>query len=333
MIEAKLIDCTVRDGGYINDWKFKKSSVERIIGAASDSGVDYAEIGYRYPDSMKGLGKFAYCSDSFLRRIVEKEKNCKIAVMMDVAKCEPSQFPNKKTSRSPIDLVRVAAYPREIRAAFTYAEKISASGYEVTINLVTAHKLEKKHFKTLGEWSGKKLLKALYFADSFGSLNPAETYKLVKTAIDLGYESVGFHSHNSRQMAFANAMAAVEAGAAFLDGSILGMGRGAGNAQIEALLAFYSLNKKSRRDPAPYFKLIELEFAKLRGKTAWGYGLKSAMCGTLGLHPYYADALIDEMGVSAEDAWRILRSIQKKAPLQYSKEFLEAAANDYFKNK
>ena len=291
--EIKVLDCTIRDGGLINEHKFDDKFVKAVYKAASLAGVDYVELGYRLSKKMYDPNKFGqskFCDDDFLKEMTAGVKNgAKVATMVDIGRVELDNIPAKKDSV--VDLMRVACYVKDIDKAIEYVKHFHAKGYETTVNIMAiSTALQPDLEEGLAQLS-QCPAKAVYVVDSYGALFSEQIVFLVnlykKYLHPKGIE-VGIHTHNNRQLAFANTIEAIRKGANWLDASIFGIGRGPGNCPLELLLAFLK-NPKFNLDPV--LEIIEKEFLPLRDKMEWGYIIPYMITGVLNQHPRAAIAL------------------------------------------
>ena len=291
--EIKVVDCTIRDGGLINDHRFEDKFVKAVYRAASASGVDYVELGYRLSKkqySPDKYGRSKFCDEDFLKEITEGVPNgAKVATMVDIGRVELDDIKPKK--ESVIDLMRVACYVKDIDKAIAYVKHLSDKGYETTVNIMAVSTaLQPDLEEGLAELAGSPV-KVVYVVDSYGALFSEQIHFLVKLYKKYfqpkGIE-VGIHTHNNQQLAFANTIEAIRKGANYLDGSIFGIGRGPGNCPLELLLAFLK-NPKFNLDPV--LEIIEKEFLPLKEKMEWGYIIPYMITGILNQHPRTAIAL------------------------------------------
>jgi len=315
-----ILDCTIRDGGHLNKWDFPPSMVRAAFYAAQRSGADYFEIGYRYPAQTPNVGLFATCPDEFLFELVGKPSRCRLTVMIDAGKCETSYFPLCQEDLTPVKVVRVAAYPYELDKAMGQIMELHEKGYEVFFNLMASSELMGEEFTKLQNWSDKHIVSALCFADSFGSFLPGDIKTIVSRLKLLGFNRIGFHSHNNLQMAFANTICAIEEGVEVVDASIFGMGRGAGNLPIELLIGHFERLGRAGYNSVPYIDVIDRYFVELRRKIEWGYTLPGLMSGLANVHPYYVNTLFKDGLYTADETWNALRAIKQQCPIAFSPE-------------
>lgn len=327
---TKILDCTIRDGGHLNHWEFSRDCARASYYAAARAGVDYFEMGYRFPDSAKGLGEFGYCRDSFLAELVSPYEKCKLTVMIDAGKSDDTLFADRAGGATPVRAVRVATYPDTLEKAMGQAEGLLAKGYEVFLNLMAYSEMSAQDFKKLSAWKAKDRLQAVYFADSFGSFLPEDIPANMKALRDAGVTNVGFHPHNNMQMAFANTLAAMQAGASHVDASIFGMGRGSGNLPVEAILGYLEKKGDKNYNPVPYLDVAERYFLDLYRKLNWGYSIPAFLSGLKGIHPYYATELFAKKSYTIDEIWDILSAIKEKCPVSYSPEMLNKALDSRF---
>ena len=316
----KLLDCTFRDGGHLNQWNFDYDCVQKAYKSASVSGVDYFEIGYRTPASIKNLGQFAYCTDDFLLNLIEPIDTCKLTIMIDVGKSEVLIQECMKEV-TPVKAIRIASYPYELDKAIELVEIVKDKGYEVFLNLMAFSEFTIENFQTLMDWKNKDMLNAIYFADSFGSFLPNDVSKKLKLLKDCGFERIGFHAHNNLQLAFANTLILLDNDIEYVDASIYGMGRGSGNLQMEVLLAYLEKTGKDKYNPLQYLKLVDTYFIDLYKDYNWGYNLQSLMGGIKNIHPYYIHHLYKK-GLSIQSMWNCLDDIKRDCPISFSAEKL-----------
>lgn len=314
----KIVDCTIRDGGHLNGWNFSDEEVQASYDAAVKSGVNYFEIGYRFANPEGNLGAFAKCSDESLFNFLTLDDACKIMVMLNVGKSDIKEFKPCQNNLTPIKAVRVAAYPYELDLAFQYCETLKNLGYEVFLNLMVISKFSDEQYQKLQSWGAKDCIEALYFADSFGGFVPDDIGFYFNKLKSIGFEKIGFHSHNNLQLAFANSLKAIELGAYVVDASIYGMGRGAGNLPIEILVGYLQKTANEQYNPLPYIDVIEKFYAEKMQKTPWGYRVQSLISGLKNIHPYYVESLFDKKLFTPDEIWEASELIEKKCPISFS---------------
>lgn len=290
--KIKVFDCTIRDGGLINDHDFDDRFVRAVYKGLSEAGVDYMEIGYKNSKklfSASEYGKWKFCEDDDIRKIIDGiGSKTKISVMVDVDRVDPADVKPKK--ESPVDMVRVASYVKDIDKAIHLVNQFADKGYETTVNIMAISRaLDNEITEALEQLEKECKANVIYVVDSFGSLYQESIEFLVKKFKSIiKSKEIGIHAHNNQQLAFSNTIEAIIHNANYLDATVYGIGRGAGNCPIELLIGFL---KNPKFDIRPILDLISKEFVPLRDKLEWGYVIPYAITGMLDEHPKSAIAL------------------------------------------
>ena len=292
--EIRVLDCTIRDGGLINDHLFDDELVRGVYQTCVDAGIDYMEVGYRASRTLLAAGKsgdWRFCEEDALRRIVgDNPSPLKLAVMADAGKCDWRRdiLPKKE---SVIDMVRVACYVHQIPEAVDMIKDAHAKGYEVSCNLMAVSTIQDPDLDQALEVLAATPVGVVVVVDSNGALYAEQIEILVKkylAAFKAAGKEVGVHTHNNLQLAFANTIEAIIHGANRIDASMAGLGRGAGNCPMELLLGFLR-NPKFRLRPV--LRLLQDQFVPLRQKMEWGPSVPYNITGQLNQHPRAAMSL------------------------------------------
>lgn len=291
--EIKVLDCTIRDGGLMNDSNFDDATVRGVYQACVESGVDYMEIGYKASKKVFAPGKYGtwrFCTEDDMRRVIGDNKtSLKIAVMADAEKTDYHEdiLPKKD---SVIDMVRVAAYIHQIPTALDMVKDANDKGYETCVNLMSVSTVLERELDGALEMLAGSEAKAIYLVDSFGALYSEQVDYLVtkylKHAKAAGKE-VGVHMHNNLTLAFSNTIQGIVKGANFLDATMAGLGRGAGNCSMELLLQFLHNPKYNLR---PVLKCVQETVEPLRKDLGWGFSIPYMLTGFMNRHPRSAIA-------------------------------------------
>ena len=290
--KIKVFDCTIRDGGLINNHDFSDHLVRATYKALSEAGVDYMEIGYKNSRRLfsdKEYGKWKFCDDEHIHKIIDGiDSKMKISCMVDVDRVDIDDIPHKKDS--PVDMMRVASYVKDIDKAIYLVNHFADKGYETTVNIMAISRaLENELTEALQQLEKECAANVIYIVDSFGALYQESIEYLVKKFKDiLKTKEIGMHAHNNQQLAFSNTIEAIIHDANYLDATVYGLGRGAGNCPLELLIGFL---KNPKFDIRPILDLISKEFVPLREKIEWGYIIPYAITGMLDEHPKSAIAL------------------------------------------
>jgi 4-hydroxy 2-oxovalerate aldolase len=286
--EIKVMDVTIRDGGLMNNHQFDISLVKSVYQAACDAGIDYMEVGYKgskkiFSQTEYGLWKF--CDEEVLREVIgEKKGDTKISVMADAERTDYHNdiLPREKSA---IDMIRVASYIHQIPTALEMIKDAHDKGYETCINLMAISTVPESELDGALEALSLSEVNVMYLVDSFGTLYSEQIralmHKFHKFA-KVGGKEVGIHTHNNCNLAYANTIEAIICGANYLDASLAGLGRGAGNCQMELLLGFLHNPKYRMR---PLLKCIQENIEPLRKDFFWGFSIPYMISGILNRHP------------------------------------------------
>ena len=305
--EIKVLDCTIRDGGLMNKWQFSDDFVKAVYDSCVESGVDYMEIGYKSSEnqfSRDEVGVWKFCDDADIKRVIgENNTNLKLSAMADIGRIEPDDISDANDSM--IDLMRVACYANQVDKAIWLAEHCMDKGYEVTINLMAVSTVMERDLDEALTDLAKSRVPCIYLVDSFGSMGTEQVEHLTKKYIEnLPEKTIGMHMHNNMQMAFSNTVTGILNGARMLDATMLGIGRGAGNCNLEILISFL---KNPKYNLKPILKVVQEQLVPLKEKIDWGYHLPYLITGALNQHPRSALKWMD--GDEKNDALKFYETV------------------------
>ena len=295
--DIKVVDCTIRDGGLVNNFYFDDEFVRNLYTANVAAGVEYMEFGYKASKEIfdvKEFGKWKFCEQDIRDIVGDNNTDLKISVMADVGRTDYKKDIIPKTD-SVIDMIRIATYINTIPAAIEMIHYCAEMGYETTINIMAVSTAAESELDLALDLLAQSEVGTIYLVDSYGSLYPEQIRRLadkyLKVAEKYG-KKVGIHAHNNQQLAFANTIEACTVGVSYLDATMSGMGRGAGNCNMELLLGFlrnpkYSLN--------PVLKFLQNQMLPLK-KTGlvWGCDVQYMLTGQQNQHPRTAIAFTAE---------------------------------------
>jgi 4-hydroxy 2-oxovalerate aldolase len=333
MLEAQpvVLDCTFRDGGYYNNWDFDPNTVKRYLAVMEDANVDIVEIGFRMPPQLTFLGPFAYSTDAYLRTLPIPE-GMTVAVMVnaddlicsEISAAVDALFVPALTSV--VSVVRIAAHLKHVSPCREIADRLSTLGYRVILNVMQAGSYASVELtKVAAEVDGWGSVEALYFADSLGNMD-VSSVRETTAAFAAGWRKpIGFHGHNNRGLGVVNTLAALDAGVTYVDSTILGMGRGAGNAQTEALLVELARRGATKYTPEAVFPLVLSEFAELQRQCGWGQNLYYYLAAEYGIHPTYIQELLSESRYGPEDILSAINFLRQTGAKSYNADTLTQA--------
>lgn len=319
----KILDCTIRDGGYLNNWQFDKKVVREVYRASSDAGVDIIELGFKSGEkffSREKYGTWRFCDEEEVREVTKGISGAKLGAMVDFGKIDISDI--LESDESMIDIIRVAVHKDKIPAAIRLIEQIKDKGYDTSLQMMGYSTFTGEEQKDVINLLENSQLDYAYIADSYGSILPFQIKDLFEPLLEIPGLKVGFHPHNNLQMAFANTLEAIDCGVHIIDGTIYGMGRGAGNLPIEILLSYLQQYNAKKYNVIPILHCIDKYFVNFEKNSKWGYQLPYMISGIFNSHPYYAKGLMDSREYTIDDVWDVLEKVKEKRPVGFSEELL-----------
>ncbi|MBN1997397.1 aldolase catalytic domain-containing protein [candidate division KSB1 bacterium] len=286
--EIKVLDCTIRDGGLMNNHNFDDKILKAVYNANVDAGVDYMEMGYKASKrifSPDEYGAWKFCTEDDIRKIVgDNDSQLKLSAMADTERTDYKTDILPK-EQSVLDMIRTATYIHQIPTAIEIVQDAHDKGYETTINIMAVSTVQEYELDKALEFIAQSNVDYIYLVDSFGSLYSEQIHylmqKYLKYALETG-KQVGMHAHNNQQLAYANTIESIILGANILDGSMAGLGRGAGNCPTELLLGFLHNPKFKLR---PVLECIQKYIEPMRKDLLWGYDVPYMITGLLNQHP------------------------------------------------
>lgn len=306
----KILDCTLRDGGYYTNWDFERNLVDTYIQVCNELPVDYLEVGYRSIPLEGYYGEYFYLPIYVMERLKAKTTK-KLVIIL-----------NEKDIRSGhvqqllapciglIDMVRLAIDPKQFGRALTLAESVKNMGFEVGFNVMYMSKWkgQKDFLELLPKVKG--IADYFYMVDSYGGVYPQDvkdTIQLLRSYIpDV---ALGFHGHNNMELALINTLTAIEERCEMVDATITGMGRGAGNVKTELLLTALNAQGKLEVDFNPLSKVVD-GFAALQKTYEWGTNLPYMVSGA---HSLPQKDVMDWVGKRYYSFNSIIRALQNQA--------------------
>jgi len=287
--ELKVLDCTIRDGGLINNFKFSDEFVKAIYAATCDAGVDIMEIGKKLCESSEytreKYGKWNFCDEDDIKKIVEShevEHPPVLAVMYDVDRVDVSKMPT--ADQSVVGMIRTACYVADIHKGLDLVKRSKDLGYQTTLNIMApSAAIRSELIEGLKQINEVPEVDYLYLVDSYGAFYSEQISEYIalykKHAPN---KELGFHAHNNQQLAFSNTQQCIIEGVNLLDATVNGIGRGAGNCNLELLLNFL---KNPKFDVRPIYQAIQEQMIPLRKEIEWGFNDIYGISGHLNQHP------------------------------------------------
>lgn len=319
----KILDCTLRDGGYHNNWRFSKKLINSYLNCMSKQGIEYIELGFRFLNQNKLRGETAYTKENFIKKL-KIPKNLSIGVMINasdfvnnsssITKLCSDVFPELKKSK--IKFVRLACHYREIFAIEPIINWLKKRNVIVTVNLMQISELNKNQLINASSYLSKKKIDILYIADSLGSVRPSQIVNIIKLIKKNWKRELGIHAHDNLKLALKNTIKAKNLGTYWLDGTVLGMGRGPGNTKTEALLK--SLKIKGSSNLKHIYGLRNKFFNVLKKKYKWGTNKFYKFAALNRIHPTYIQEILSDSRYKKKDYQNILNNLKQTDSRKYN---------------
>lgn len=313
----KILDCTLRDGGYYTNWNFSDSMVKKYLNVLSKLPIDCLEVGYISNNLKDDFGLFYHLTPHYLKKIKKKlNKNQKIACMINT-----KEIKNHKDLinlllpfNNCLDTVRFAIDPKNLDKTLKIISlaKTKITKIKFNLNLMYMSNWYKDfNYSNNLILKSKKVADEIALVDSYGSLKPLEVYKFFKNIIKINKDTkIGCHFHNNSGLALANTISAIEAGCSTADTTLQGMGRGAGNAETELLLSILKPNNINISS-YEFDELLE-KFQVLKSKLKWGSSFSYSFSAVKGFSQSEMMDLIQKRRLDTSIAIATISSSLKK---------------------
>jgi len=333
--KLNILDCTLRDGGYYNNWYFKKDLINEYLKVMSIIKVDYVEIGFRFIDKIKTKGPTAYSEESFLKSL-KIPKDLKIGIMINAADfvnhrnivdLAKKNFKQKKNSL--ISLVRIACHHHEVKAVTPLVKWLKKSGYKVGINIMQIPELSRQEIKNTVLQVKISKPDILYFADSLGSLDSVKTKNIIRNIKTNWKGATGIHTHDNMGKALENSIEAIKNSVNWIDCTVTGMGRGPGNTKTEYLILELKRKNEKSENLVHLLNLIKNYFEPLKERYKWGSNPFYYFAGLNSIHPSFVQGMLSDESFQPEDIYSNLNYLSTVGGRKFSNELISLGKNFY----
>jgi len=336
MGNVSILDCTLRDGGYINQWKFGKTNITKIIEGIEESGVEIVECGF-LKDIPFDEDSSLYPNEIEMSQAFHKKRNTMYVGMIALGDVDPNTI-GPRTSEG-IDGIRLTFHKPDLEEEFAQAEILMKKGYEVFIQPVGTTTYSDSELIELIKRINQLHPFAFYIVDTLGIMYPEDIqrlYSIVNHNLDSNIK-IGFHSHNNLQLSFANAQLFISEGfrregGVIIDSSIFGMGRGAGNLATELITQYINKTYGQMYNPIPLLAVADRYLNQIYMATPWGYSTPYYLSAVNNCHPNYSNYLLTKKTLDIEDIAKILNLLPDDSKELYDKKLIESLYIDYQKS-
>ena len=314
MTESNFLDCTLRDGGYYNQWHFSKNFTDKYLKALEKIGFKNVEIGFRFFESVRTKGLNAYCDPNFIKSLKISE-NINLGIMFNGS--DLIKYKNKlnyfyeSLNTKKINFVRIACHLEEIKNVDFFVKILKKKKIKVMINVMQISEIKKNRIKYIANHVKKIKPDVLYLADSLGSMNKKNLISLYKNFKKYWKGPMGLHAHDNIKQALKNSLALENEGIEWIDSTITGMGRGPGNTKSEDIVRSFKKNFEYS-----YFKnfknYINKYFIPLKKKYKWGTNSYYRTAAKFRIHPSYVQTLLTDKRFKEYDKKFLINNLKRK---------------------
>jgi 4-hydroxy 2-oxovalerate aldolase len=338
-----VLDCTLRDGGYVNNWEFGENNIRKIFTGLQKSGDEFIECGFISEKEVLDKNRSQYPnfeSASALRggeslaNGYGKELDQKCLAMINFGEFDIANVPERNETL--VDGIRVTCINKTYKEACEFCRQLIDKGYMVFLQPMSTIRFSEQQLDDLLETANKINLHSVYIVDSFGSMDEVQLTKLLntyQTKLD-NTISIGFHSHNNLQQSYYLAQSFLEnrdnVHDIVVDASIYGMGRGAGNLNTELFLDYLNKNFDDKNyQIEPLLQLMDDVILKIFRKKFWGYQMPYFLSAKYNCHPNYATFLADMNTLTVADIDSILAGLSDDQCAKFDKDLIAAKYIEY----
>jgi len=321
-----ILDCTLRDGGYVNNWQFGTEGIKFILSKLQEAAIDMVEAGFLSRKEPTIEGRSLYTSFDQVNAIISKQDQDSVACMINFGAYPIEEIPTY--CNHGVHTLRVAFHRKDLRNAMVYCEQLISKGYHVFVQPMATTDYSAEDLSWLLSEANRIHPAAVYIVDSFGTMQQKDVNYLYQqyTASLAKDIAIGFHSHNNLQLSFPNAQELLRQSSEhdlFIDSSVFGMGRGAGNLCTELLTMYLNENYQAHYQLVPILEIIDSYLNAIFIKTPWGYSVPYYVASINKCHPNYATYLINKQTLGVRSINVLLSEIPQEKKHSYDPALIE----------
>ena len=327
MTNIQVLDCTLRDGGYCNQWNFGEKNIKKISNGLVEAGIDIVELGFltnkvRYD---KNISKYTTFKE-VIKMIPQERKERMFVCMINYGEYDLKDIPNY--TEGSLDGFRVAFHKKDMIAALEFCKCLKEKGYKVFIQAMVTLSYNDQELFVLIKRVNEFVPYSFYIVDSFGVMKKKDLIRLFYIVENnLGKNIfIGYHSHNNMQLAYSNAQTLIDIRtkrSIIIDSSVFGMGRGAGNLNTELVVEYINDNVEQRYFLKPLFTIIDEILNDFYQKNSWGYSLPNYLSAKHNIHPNYASYLDAKKTLTVENMDDIFYMMDNEKKSEYDSNYIE----------
>ena len=335
--KVNILDCTLRDGGYVNDFTFGKEVISGFLNKISKTNIECVELGFLKGDKVDEDKTFFPTMES-IKNVLKGRKDEKIKYFVMYDTSSPLDLDKIcKCDGTSADGVRVIFKNNKIDEGYIACKKFIELGYLVSANFVSTNVYSDEEFVRNIKRFNELDLFSMAIVDTFGSMKNDTFLHYIKVADENIRPDIAltYHGHNNLQQAYQNAISFVNLNldrTIIIDASVFGMGRGAGNLNIELFAEYLNKTQNKKYHIVPMLEIMDEYLQHIYETRFWGYSLPLYISGTLNVHPNYAIYLAEKNTLTEKSLYEIMSNISDSDKLIYKKDTAEKYYLDYMNN-
>ena len=334
MGERLLLDCTLRDGGYVNNWEFGYDQIVEIFNRLVSSGVEFIEVGFLDESSTYDRGRTVLPDTVSVNRMfegIDKGKSCVLG-MIDYGACSIGRL--EPCDETFLDGIRVIFKEAKMKEALAFCAEVKKLGYKVFAQMVSVTTYTDEKLAEYAKLVNEVMPYATSMVDTYGLLDEehlCHIYGILDANLDPQIR-VGYHAHNNFQLGYANAkhFLSLDSERGLLaDGTLYGMGKSAGNAPLELLLMFRNDKQGAGYHVTQALEAIDNVIMEIYQRQYWGYNLFYYIASSMHCHPNYVSRLMNKRTLSVKQIRDILKTLEPAKSLLYDEAYIERLYREY----
>ncbi len=334
MSKIYMLDCTLRDGGYVNNWDFGQQVISNIAENISIASVELIECGFLSQQKTTTQEKSIFQTVSEAEKYFEKVRKNNLALMINCGECDTEEI--EPYTGGKIKTIRIAFHKHQFNEAQNICLKLQSKGYTVFFQPMVTMRYTDKELLELIQWTNENRPEAFYIVDSFGTMRKKDILRIFylidnNLCKDI---KIGFHSHNNLQLSFSNAQELIALNSKreiIIDTSIFGMGRGAGNLCTELMIQYINENIENKYNIIPILETMDEYIMPIFKRHSWGYSVPYYIAAVNDCHPNYATYLTNMQTLFVKDINSIIKMVQSDKKYIFDKEYINQLYSEYQK--
>lgn len=338
----KLLDCTLRDGGYVNNWSYGKENIINITRELENTNVEIIEIGFLKDEAYDDDRVIFNRVEQISAIVPDKKTGVEYAAMIDVMNPLPlDQIQDRNTNT--VDIIRVMVWKSKhdennniidcLQSGYEYCKKVVEKGYKLCVQPCRVDQYSDEEFVDMINLFQQLNPLALYVVDSWGSLASEQIMHYVELADKILKDgiAIGYHGHNNMMQAFSVAKEFANYDTKrdlIIDSSIYGIGRCAGNLNLEVIANYLNNHKGTEYNITLMNNIFEQYIRKIRNEHNWGYSIPYFITGKANCHPNYANYLCFEKGMDCVTFERLVSKLQGDDKILFTKKLADLYAEN-----